>query len=153
LTANNKYDIIGVWYQLIDTLQSERRVKSMEKDIYNPDKHTVISVLCEQGEYNLKQARLMVNTLNKYYGNAGLSAKLTGQGEIMVNITPIKATNTTTRGRRAVSTINIKCGDIQDLISQGKADKEIMALYNIPRATFYRKKKRMETHKDMTRPF
>jgi hypothetical protein len=125
----------------------------MGKEVYNPEKHTVMSVMCEKGEFNRRQAELMVNTLNKYYGNAGLRANLSEQGEILVSIIPDKATSTTTRGRRAVSTINIKCGDIQELISQGKSDKDIMALYNIPRATYYRKKKRMESHKDMTRPF
>jgi hypothetical protein len=113
----------------------------------------VFSVALEKGDYNHRHAEQMIQTLNAYYGNAGLRANLSDQDEILISITPDKATSTTTRGRRAVSTINIKCGDIQELISQGKADKEIMALYGIPKATFYRKKKRMESHKDMTRPF
>jgi hypothetical protein len=110
-------------------------------------------VALEKGDFNHRHAEQMIQTLNAYYGNAGLRASLSDQDEILINITPDKATSTTTRGRRAVSTINIKCGDIQELISQGKSDKEIMALYGIPKATFYRKKKRMESHNDLTRPF
>jgi hypothetical protein len=110
-------------------------------------------VALEKGDFNHRHAEQMVQTLNAYYGNAGLRVNLSDQDEILISITPDKATSTTTRGRRAISTINVKCGDIRELIEQGKSDKEIMAHYNIPRATYYRKKKRMEVHDDMTRPF
>jgi hypothetical protein len=125
----------------------------MGAEVYNPDIETIISTVIEGDEYNVKMAERLVNTLNKYYGNAGLRARLSDHNELTVAVKHQKATSTTTRGRRAVSTINIKCGDIQELIDQGKSDKEIMAHYNIPRATYYRKKKRMESHKDMARPF
>jgi hypothetical protein len=125
----------------------------ISNEVYNPDIETIISTAIESDVFNISQAEYLVDTLNKYYGNAGLRAKLSDHNELTIAVKPPKAQSTVTRGRSCTATYSLVCEDIKRLMDKGLTDKQIMARYGIPKATYYRKKKAMQRHNDMARPF